>query len=335
MNANANSTYLRVSTAESWLLIASTQSQSAAQVAWEQWQVHHQIESANSNSQAMFGMLYANLIAGLGGPVANLLKGIYKRTWYANQLALAQLRPLLDRLEERDIPALLMNDASLVAGHYPDIGYRAIRCIDLMVHVENWNKSVTLAAENGLQVQRSKSFASPASLSMMPLSGPAGHSVRIWTNLFTAEPQQDTEARIWEAAQAIEIKGHPVLILGPVEQLLCLSADTFREKEPPLFRYADTRLLLESLSSTADWTRLVWQAQRYEYILPLRNMLAFLATTLSVSLPAWVLPALHKMAISHSELLQYHQACESLSLRMKSACLRWLGPLIPGAARGR
>jgi hypothetical protein len=333
MKSSAGSTHLRVSTAESWLLIASTQSGATAQAAWDQWRAQCQIEAADSNSQAMFSMLYANLGARLGGPEANLLKGIYRRTWYANQLAFAQLRPLLDRFAEHDIPTVLMSDAALVAGHYPDIAYRAIRCIDLLVRAEHWDQSIALPTENGWQALRSKLPASPNSLSVTSFSGPAGHTVRIWTNLFTAEPQRDTEARIWDAAQVIEIACQPVSVLGPVEQLLCLSADSFREKDASLIRYADAIRLLESLRSTSDWTRLVWQAQRYEHILPLRIMLTFLTATLAVSLPSWVLPALRKMAISHGELLQYHRACDSLPLRVKAACLRWISPFRPGAAR--
>ena len=58
-------------------------------------------------------------------------------------------------------------------------------------------------------------------------------------------------------------------------------------------------------------------------------MLAFLRTALGVDLPAWVLPALHKMAISHAELRQFHQACDTAPLRLKSLCLRWLMPVRP------
>jgi hypothetical protein len=79
---------------------------------------------------------------------------------------------------------------------------------------------------------------------------------------------------------------------------------------------------------------LVWQAQRYERILPLRSMLAVLQTRLAAPVPSWVVPALHKMAISHAELLEYHPVCEGLPLQLKSACLRWLLPLMPGPARG-
>ncbi len=327
MTAGFRSRYPRLSPADGWLLSASTQSNSAAKVAWDQWRAQRQVETADFRSQAMFGILYANLIADLGGPDAKKLKGVYKRTWYANQLLLAQLRPLLDRLAAEGISAAVMNDASLVGGHYPDIGYRAIRCIDFLVHGENWERSVKMATEAGWKAQQGESFSSPTSLSITQLLGPEGQSLLISTRLFTAEPRDYVEARIWDDAQTIEISGQPVLTLGTVEQLLSLSVEALRGKRPPLFPYADAMLLLDSLTSTADWTRLVWRAQRFQRILPLRSMLAFLHTTLGVRLPAWVLPELNRMAISHWELLHYNQVCDSVLLRFKSACLRCLREL--------
>ena len=323
MMAGAASIHFRVSTTQGLLLVAATQPESAARSAWDEWRAQCKIEAADANCQSLFSLVYANLISRGGGAESNLLNGIYKRTWYANQLALSQMRTLLDLLAGNGIPAVAMNDASLVIGLYRDIGHRTIRCLDVLVHAEHWHRSVDLAAANGWRALRRKPLARSNTLLVIPFSGPVGHTARIWTNLFSAEPQSDTEARIWDAAQECEFMGQPVSTLGPVEQLLCLSADTCREREVPLIRFADARLTVESLRSDFDWTRLVWQAQRYEHILPLRNMLAFLASTLSVPLPPWVLPALNKMAISHGELLQYPRACESLPLRAKSTCLRW------------
>jgi hypothetical protein len=229
----------------------------------------------------------------------------------------------------------VLNDVSLVAGHYPDIGHRTIGCIDILVRGEDWNNSITAVTEEGWRVELGKSSASPTSLSVMTFAGPECRSLRVWANVFAAEPREDTDRRIWQEARCIHVNGQSIVTLGPVEQILCLSADAFRDKEPPLFLFADARLLLQSLTAQSDWTRLVWQAQRYEHILPLRNMLALLQATLSVALPSWVLPALHKMAISHGELRQYYRACESLPLRLKSMCLRWLMPVLPGESRGR
>jgi hypothetical protein len=333
MKAKLPSGYPHLSTAEGWLLSAATEPGAVARAAWEHWRTRCRLETAPPPSQALFPMLYANLIADVGGPDTTLLKGVYRRTWYGNQLVLAQVKPLLDRLAAQEVGTLLLNDASLVAGHYPDIGYRDIRCIDILVRAKDWNGSITAAAEEGWEVQAGKSFASPTSLSIMTFADSERRSLRVWANLFAAEPRADTEDRIWQEARSTQVNGRSIATLGPVEQLLCLSAEAVRVKEPPLFLYADARLLVQSLTANSDWTRLVWQAQRYEHILPLRNMLAFLQARLSVALPPWVLPALHRMAISHGELLQYHQACESLPLRVKATCLRWLFPLLPGRAR--
>ena len=280
-------------------------------------------------------MVYANLISGLGGPDTTLLKGVYRRTWYANQLVLAQVTPLLDRLAARDVAPLLLNDASLVAGYYPDIGYRTIRCIDILVRARDWDGSVTSAADEGWQVQPDVSFGSATSLSVMTFAGSERRCLRLWTNLFAPEPRDDTEDRTWRAAGCIHVNGRSLATLGSIEQLLRSSAEAVAIGTPPLFLYADARLVAQSLTSPSDWTRLVWQAQRYEHILPLRNMLAFLQEALSIAIPPWVLPSLHGMAISHAELLGYPRGCESMPLRLKSTCLRWLPPRLRGHARGR
>ena len=332
MKARIRSSYPYVSTEEGWLLNVATQPKPAAQTAWELWRTRCRLETAPPSSQALFPMVYANLIADLGGPDETLLKGVYRRTWYGNQLVLAQVKPLLDRLAAEKVATILLNDASLVMG-YPDIGYRTIRCIDILVRAKDWNTSIRSAGEEGWQAEPGKSFVSPTSLSIMTFAGSEHRTLRIWANLFAAEPREDTEDRIWQQARCVHVNGRSIGALGPVEQLLCLSAEAVRAREPLLFLYGDARLLVQSLTATSDWTRLVWQAQRYEHILPLRNMLGFLQAKLSVVLPPWVLPALHKMAISHAELLQYYRACESLPLRVKSTCLRRLLPLLPRQAR--
>jgi hypothetical protein len=333
MNTNGRSIYPHLSAADRCLLSVATQSREVAEAAWEQWRGHRRIETAEPKFQALFGMVYANLIAELGGQDSVLLKGVYRQTWYTNQLVLHQSRALFDRFTANGISALLLNDASIVAGFYPDIGHRAIRCIDVVLHAADWDRGIASATDEGWHGQQSKSFGSRGSLSAMAFSGPEDRSMRIWANIFRAEPQQDTEARIWGEARSIRINDHSVLTLGPVEQLLFLSADAFRDGQPPLFLYADARMLIQSLTGTSDWARLIWQAQRFEHILPLRNMLTVLQETLSLTLPEWVLPALYKMAISHGELLQYHQACESPQLRLKSRCLRWLIPFLSEEVR--
>ena len=333
MTATIPRGFPHLSPAELWLLSAATQPAPVATGAWELWRAQGSLSTAAPPSQTLFPMVYANLIAGLGGPETTLLKGVYRRTWYGNQLALAQLRRLLDRLDARNVGALLLNDAALVAGHYPDIGYRTITCLDLLVRAKDWERSLAAASEDGWEAEPGKSFASPGSLSIKAFGGPERCSLRIWTNLFAAEPREDTEDRVWGQAGCARVNDGTAPILGPVQQLLCASAEAVRAGEAPLVLYADAALVARSITDRADWVELVWQAQRYERILPLRSMLAFLQAQLSVPVPAWVVPALYRMAISHGELIQYHRVCESLPLRLKSACLRRVAPLLPRRQR--
>ena len=312
---------------ECLLLSAATQPRPAAQAAWERWRTHHRPDTAAPRSLELFAMVYANLIAEAGGSDATLLKGVYRRTWYGNQLTLGRLPPLLDRLAARGVEAILLNDASLVAGHYPDPGYRTIHGLDLLVRAGDWDGGIAAAGEEGWEPKPGGPSGSPM---VATFAGSERRTLRIWASLFAAEPREDTEDRIWRAARTVAVNGRSVATLGPVDQLLCLCAEAARDREPRLVLYADARLLVRSLTAGDDWSRLVWQAQRYEHILPLRTMLAILQATLSVELPPWVLPALHRMAISHAELLRYSRACETLPLRLKSTCLRWLQPLRRG-----
>ena len=322
-----------LSPAELRLLSAVTQPDAVARAAWERWRTDCRVDTAGLPSQALFPMLYAHLIAGLGGPDTTLLKGVYRRTWYVNQLALAQLGQLLNGLAAREIDALLLNDAALVAGYYPDIGYRTIGCVDVLVRASDWERSIMTAVEEGWQAEPGKSFGSPSALSIMAFGGAERCSLRIWTNLFAAEPREDTEDRIWRQAGCTQVNGRAAHILGPIQQVLCLGAEAVRARETPLVLYADVARVAGSITARSDWAELVWQAQRYECILPLRSMLGFLQTQLSVPVPPWVVPALHRMAISYAELIQYHQVCESLPLRLKSAWLRRLAPLWRRPAR--
>lgn len=333
MTATIPRGFPHLSPAEFWLLGAATQPDSVARTAWERWRARFRLDTAGAPSQALFAMLYANLIADLGGPETTLLKGVYRRTWYANQLAFAQLRQLLDRLAAQGVNAIVLNDAALAAGLYPDIGYRTIGCLDILVRAKDCETGITAATAEGWHGEPGKSFGSPSTLSIMAFGGPERCGLRIWTNLFAADPREDTEDRVWGQAGRAQVNGCPAPTLGPVQQLLCTSAESVRAGEVPLVLYADAALLARSITTRSEWVELVWQAQRYERILPLRSMLAFVQAHLSVPVPSWVVPALYKMAISHGELLQYHRVCESLPLRFKSACLRHVVPLLPRRSR--
>jgi len=321
---------LAVSETDRWLLGAALQAGDEGWADWERWLGQCRVDTAGPGPQSLFGMVYANLGKRVEEPQLPVLKGVYKRHWYANQVALARTRDLLLALEERHVSSLMLNDLALITAYYPDRGCRPISCIDLLVPRAQRADADNVALAGGWELRPQQSFGSPRGLSIALFKRPDRGVLRIWSGLFAAEPLEETEARCWEAARRVPLEGIEALAAGPVDLLLAAAGEAYRADSVPLYRYADTMRLLEFIESDADWSELVWRAQRYQHVLPLRNLLAGTCAAYAKDPPAWVLPELRRMAIAWSELLQFSRACDTPGLRLKSAGLRLARRLLPG-----
>jgi hypothetical protein len=72
-------------------------------------------------------LVYVNLRdAGVDDPDLPRLKGLYRRTWYLNQLKLAEARPWLELLQGEGIDTLLLKGVPLGLEYYGDLGQRPI-----------------------------------------------------------------------------------------------------------------------------------------------------------------------------------------------------------------
>lgn len=232
-----------LSSDERALLMAATQPGDTARTAWEQWKGTGRLATAGPRSQALFGQLYANVVGDLEGPETTLLRGVYKRTWYANQVLLGRMQSLASRLAEEGVSPLLLNDEALALGYYVDLGHRTIECLDLLVPAASWEHGLAAARSDGWRLDDDTSFGPPTGLSIATFTSRQNGSLRIWTNLFAAQPRHDTEARLWHEARSLEVHGRTVRLLGAEEPLLCTSAEAVCGREVPLSRYADAALV--------------------------------------------------------------------------------------------
>src|SRR6202008_4308852 len=71
--------------------------------------------------------------AGVADPDLARLRGLPRRTWYENQVALHRVRPGLDQLRAAGIPTLFLKGAPLALEHYGDLGLRPMADIDVLV----------------------------------------------------------------------------------------------------------------------------------------------------------------------------------------------------------
>ena len=85
-------------------------------------------------------------------------------------------------------------------------------------------------------------------------------------------------------------------------------------------KIVDTLMIINQ--EQIDWVELVTKTQRYRLILPVRNMLNFISSSLEVNIPDWLLPSLYQMPIADYELLNYRLPALGKSLKLKSLYLK-------------
>jgi Uncharacterised nucleotidyltransferase len=280
------------------LLQAALLEGKAALTAWDNWQSSVDIEVLDPDSYALLPQLYQNLLAhGVEDPHMARLKGIYRRNWYANQLQLKHLKILLSHLKNVGIEAIVLGDA--VLGSCQVENYRPISSFHLLVRADELEDAVQHLT--GLNWRISDT---PTQLSNH-LQDDRQESLYIYGHLFWASPQDYTDEQVWHYAKPSgdDLAGWR---LSTTDQFLDGCVRTFfKSKSLQISGIADALMLIRESGSDLDWTRLIAQAQQYQMIMPLRNMLTLLQQVFQLSLPSWVLPTLCKMPIDRSEWLKY------------------------------
>lgn len=311
--------------AQELLLQAALLEGQPALTAWEQWQSLVDIENLDASSYSLLPSLYQNL---LRHPVEDAhmarLKGVYRRTWYANQLRLSQIRSVLMALAAVEVTPILLGDAALSPDH-TDCN-RPIHSFALLLRLTDMEATVqTLNSLKWHPVDGDSAGGQGA----LPLrfQDDRQQLLSVQGHLFWAIPQSDTDELVWQyAIPNLHMAG---LLLSPADQLLYLCSTTFcRDRGDPLRGIADALILMRQSGDTLDWNRFVSQAQRYQMIIPVRNMLMLLKHSLQCPAPKWVIPALSQMPIAQTEWLQYQIWAGNRRLLAQSACFRLIRPLV-------
>ncbi|MBE9060366.1 nucleotidyltransferase family protein [cf. Phormidesmis sp. LEGE 11477] len=330
-----SSAYYPLSLSEKHLLQAALMEENGATAAWQRWRDQVDIEQIETSSYHVLSALYVNLAHHqISDPHMSRLKGIYRRTWYANQLRMKPLRNLLAALRSADVEVLLRRDLALVASCYSDAGARLIERFDLQVSLDDVRLAFEVLKQQGWQTDALPPQKGDRLWQPIRFRDPDYFSLFLHNSLFWSSPQFYTDRLLWENAIACQLSNIPVRSLSPVDQLLALSVIvnhdyTKQRRSPdpyPIVVLADAavmvNVIVDSATATDDWIRLLSQAQRYEMILPLRYLLVELQQLFELDIPDWVLPNLRRMAISYHELLTYALLPKERALRAKAALVK-------------
>ena len=270
--------------------------------------------------------LYRNLEReGVRDPLMSKLKGVYRHTWYGNQLRLRDAAVVLSELHRRGIEPMLLKGAALTLLHYRDSGLRPMEDVDVLVRTHQWQAAVDALTDLGWKPRVSVTPRHAAASHAMEFVD--GHARRIdlhWHLLpDSCWPRADNE--FWERASTTELRGVRVSVLDATDQLFHTCAHGVKwEHVPPLRWIADAAMILGDSSVTIDWGRLVRLADRLRLILPLRDGLTLLERTLDLPVPRPVLAGLQTARVSRAERWEYRLRTRPASRALGRLPEHWL-----------
>jgi hypothetical protein len=297
------------------LLKAACLQGEAAMAAWQQWKSDIDIENLAPAAYGLLPQLYQNLLShDLEDTHMARLKGIYRRTWYSNQLQIKQLELMLKALNEMGIEVIILGDAALSA-YYRNRGVRQISGFNLLVALQNLEQAISVLESLGWS--SIPGFSSQPKLSTH-LQNQQQQNLWVQVHLFWAIPQDKTDTRIWAQASVGRGWGNIGQTLSPVDQFLDICQRAFIWGQTDQIQGIADALMVLRASHSFDWQSLLEQAQSYQLIVPTSNMLMLLVNLFQVALPSWIMPTCQDMSITAEEWFKYqiwvgNQPCLSKS----------------------
>jgi hypothetical protein len=305
------------------LLQASLWSKELAFPAWTEWRRREpDLDTIEEGSYRLLPLLYRNLTAQLvddrdGGR----LKGIYRRSWAANQLGLKAGRKAIDALTDAGIEVLALKGAALIGVAYRDPGARPMGDIDLAVPPPQVGEAVRVLRGVGFAPAEDNPERVLTVRHSLAFHDADGQEVDLHRGLLW---RAGLDEEFWRESSEAEVGGAPVRVLNPADQLLhvCAHGAAWNPIHP-LRWAADAFKVIEAAGDRFDWDRLVAMAGRGHLTLPIHNAVAYLAAEVKASVPARALDELAAVDVSRAERRAHEALAQAPSSRRSVEMLWW------------
>ncbi len=305
------------------LLQASLWSKELAFPAWTEWRRREpNLDTIEEGSYRLLPLLYRNLAPQLvEDRDAGRLKGIYRRSWAANQLALKAGRKAIGALADADIEVLALKGAALAEVAYLDAGARPMGDIDLAVPPPQVGDAVRALNRAGFTAVEDSPERVLTVRHSLAFHDADGQEVDLHRGLLW---RAGLDEEFWRGSITTQVGGAEIRVLNPADQLLhvCAHGAAWNPIHP-LRWAADAFKVIETAGPELDWERPVAMARRGRLTVPFADSLDFLAASLAAPIPQTARRALGQTPVARAERRAHEALAQPPSSRRSLAMLSW------------
>jgi len=292
------------------LLRAALMDAEQSALAWGRVRPTFDLDDPDHASQALLPLVYRQLDRfGIDDPGLRKLRGIYRRTWYMNQLLLDRLKGTLEAVETGGGDPLVVSSWELPVRYYGDLGLRSVAALHLLVRPDRVARSAQALSDHGWTGPLDPSTAFVRSRHNARYERANGDRCILYWRLFHefSDPVRGIEPDdLWEQPIDLELRGVPARALNSTDELLNVCVGGARPSTwPTVIWVADAIAVLRAPDSAIDWERVVRQARRLRATLRVHDALSFLRQELDAPVPADVLVELREARTSRREVLAH------------------------------
>ncbi len=314
-------------TAQELLLRAALVADERALEAWREVRSQIDVATLDGATQALLPMLRKNLLAlGVEDELLGLFKGVHRYSWARNQMLLAPMMPIVERLERAGMKTLLLKGAAFVADTRLDAGMRPMNDVDVLVPGARVEEAIEVLLECGLVPVGGVPawYVAEYAPRFVPSHGfrdGLDRQLDLHWHVLHASCQPDADEDFWAAAEPIELLGVHTRALCPSDELLLVILHGLRWNSLPTYRWVvDAALLCSGAIGPIDYARLVEQARLRRVMVALRAGLEYMHRVLATPIPQSCLRALASARPSRLERIEF--AAQITPPRRRSA-LQW------------
>lgn len=297
------------------LLKAALLSGDAAMSAWAQWSRDGDLQSIEAKSSRLLPAIYVNLRRHhVESEIIERLAGIYRYTWYKNQMLLKAAQGLLSRFEAAGMQPILLKGMALALDAYGDLGLRPMNDIDIFIEPGQAEAAFADLSDQGWKVRSERSETDQLKYThSLSWQSEKDFIIDVHWYAITNRNDRQSNAVVARHAKRIERDGFGYRIPAPSEHLLLVIDHGLKweRNQPALHWIMDSWMLLTLQGEQIEWERLIEEARARRLGYTLFQGLSYLQETLGAPVPGWALDQLGKQQSDWIERWEFQQKTRS------------------------